>query len=116
MKKLAIALGGFFAGTINGFLGTGGGMLAVPLLKKQGLEQKNAHASAIAVILPLTLVTAAIYLFSGKVHIEQVLPYWPAGILGALFGIWLMPRIPDQLLRKLFAAFMIWAGIRMVMK
>ena len=112
-KKILPLLGGFAVGVINGFLGAGGGMLAVPLLKQQGLAQKNAHASAIAVIFPLTLLSAALYLGAGKVNLHATLPYLPMGTLGALFGVWLLPRLPDQLLRKIFALFMLWAGFRM---
>ncbi|MDR1408753.1 MAG: sulfite exporter TauE/SafE family protein [Oscillospiraceae bacterium] len=105
---------GFLVGVINGFLGAGGGMLAVPLLKSRGLEQKQAHASAIAVIFPLTLVSAAVYLVGGKVSFGDALPYLPAGAIGAVAGMFILPHIPDKLLRKTFAAFMLWAGFRMV--
>ena len=115
MKKLLYAAGGFAVGILNGFLGAGGGMLAVPLLKRQGLAQKNAQASAIAVIFPLTAVSAAFYLFTHKVAFPQALPYLPAGLVGALCGVWLLPRLPDKLLRRLFAIFMLWAGIRMLL-
>ena len=53
MKNKVINIGfGFFIGIINGLLGAGGGMLAVPALKKLGLSQKDAHRNALAVILP----------------------------------------------------------------
>jgi uncharacterized membrane protein YfcA len=107
---------GFFVGVINGFLGAGGGMLAVPLLKRQGLAQKQAHASAIAIIFPLTLVSAAVYVLGDKVQLMEALPYLPAGAVGALIGIFLLPKIPDKILRKIFAVFMLWAGWRMVSK
>lgn len=115
-KRILFILGGFAVGVINGFLGAGGGMLAVPLLKKQELEQKQAHASAIAVIFPLTAISAALYLLNGKVQFSQALPFLPAGAVGALLGIWLLPRMPDKLLRKIFSVFMIWAGVRMIWK
>ena len=54
MKKqsnfLMIILG-ILIGLINGFLGAGGGMVAVPALKHFGLSQKEAHENAVAVIL-----------------------------------------------------------------
>lgn len=115
-KRILQAVGGFAVGIINGFLGAGGGMLAVPLLKKQGLEQKQAHASAIAVIFPLSCISAILYLVTDRVDLMQAVPYLPAGVAGALFGIWLMPRLPDKVLRKVFAVFMLWAGIRMIFR
>jgi len=105
---------GFFVGVINGLLGAGGGMLAVPLLKSRGLAQKRAHASAIAVIFPLTLVSAAVYLIGGKVSFSDALPYLPAGAIGAVAGMFLLPHIPDKVLRKIFSVFMLWAGFRMI--
>ena len=105
---------GFLVGVINGLLGAGGGMLAVPLLKSRGLEQKKAHASAIAVIFPLTLISAAVYLIGGKVSLNDAWQYLPAGAAGAAVGMLLLPRIPDKILRKVFAVFMLWAGFRMI--
>lgn len=113
-KKLLSAGIGFLVGVTNGFLGAGGGMLAVPLLKSRGLAQKQAHASAIAVIFPLTLVSAAVYLIGGKVSFADALPYLPTGAIGAVAGMLLLPHIPDKLLRKVFAVFMLWAGFRMI--
>lgn len=114
LKGIISAAVGFLVGTLNGLLGAGGGMLAVPLLKKQGLEQKQAHASAIAVILPLSIVSAAVYLIGGRLRLTDALGYLPSGAVGAAAGMLLLPHIPDKLLRKIFAVFMLWAGFRMV--
>ena len=55
---------GCFVGFINGFFGGGGGMIAVPTLAKfYDLEEKKAHATSIAVILPLSIASSIIYLF-----------------------------------------------------
>ena len=97
-------------------LGAGGGMLAVPMLKKQGMNQNKAHANAIALILILTVASTAIYLYTGKITVSQALPYIPAGIVGSILGSFVMPKIPSNWLRRIFAVFMIWAGIRMIMR
>lgn len=116
MKTVLKSAGGFLIGTINSMLGAGGGMLAVPLLKKQGMNQNKAHANAIALIMILTVASAAIYLYTGKVTITQAVPYIPAGLVGSILGSFVMPKIPGNWLRRIFAVFMIWAGIRMIMK
>lgn len=103
-------------GIINGLLGAGGGMLAVPLLKKSGVEQKQAHATSIALILPLSIISAAAYLINGNVKIGDALPYLLPGAIGAALGAVLLKRIPDKWLRRVFGGFMIWAGIRLLMK
>jgi uncharacterized membrane protein YfcA len=106
--------GGVDIGLINGLLGAGGGMLAVPLLRRS-VGVKEAHATSIAIIAVLSAVSAALYLMRGQVSISDALPYMPAGAVGAVIGATLLGRIPDRWLRRIFAAFMIWAGVRMWM-
>ena len=57
-KHIKPAAFGVAVGLVNGVFGAGGGMLAVPLLKKSGLDQKQSHANAVAVILPITVISA----------------------------------------------------------
>lgn len=116
MKKVFAVLGGFIIGVINSLIGAGGGMLAVPMLKRSHLSQSSAHASSIAVILPLTVISASIYLITKKVNFSQATPYLIPGIAGSLLGVFLLPRIPDNILRRIFGVFMLWAGIRMVLR
>ena len=95
MKKrpfLLPALGGLGAGFLNGLLGAGGGMLAVPLLEWSGVRGRRAHATSLAVILPLSLVSAALYWWRGWSSPLLALPYLPGGLAGALAGAWLLPR------------------------
>jgi len=109
-------LGGVFIGLLNGLLGAGGGMLAVPLLKKLGLGQTQAHATAVAVIFPLSVLSTAAYLWFRRFEPGDAMVFLLPGALGALGGGLLLAKIPAKWLRKIFACFMIWAGIRMVMR
>ncbi|MCL2300087.1 MAG: TSUP family transporter [Firmicutes bacterium] len=111
---LSIA-GGALVGVLNGMLGAGGGMLVVPMLKKLGLEQTRAHATAVAVIFPLSVLSAAAYLLLGHYELAQAAAYLLPGAAGALAGGLLLPKIPAKWLRKLFACFMVWAGIRLML-
>jgi len=62
-KKSALVLGGVVAGFINGFLGGGGGVVIVSLLLSVlKLDQKKSQATALLVILPLTVVSAVVTL------------------------------------------------------
>ena len=108
-------LKGGLIGAVNGFFGAGGGLACVPLLMKMGFARKEAHANAVAVIFPITLVSAVNYLCRGYVSFEQSLIYLPGGVLGALVGTYIMKKISPKLIRKVFAAFMIWAGWRMIL-
>ena len=113
-KKVLAALGGVFVGIMNGLLGAGGGMLAVPLLKQFGLEQTRAHATSLAVILPLSIVSTAAYLLLGRFALADAAVYLLPGAAGALAGALLLAKIPQHWLRKIFACLIIWAGIRLM--
>ena len=111
--KTKYALSGTAAGLVNGLFGGGGGMVLVPLLNGWcGLEGKQAFATCVAVILPFCVVSAAIYLLRTPFDFTQALPYLLGGLAGGFVGGKLFPRVPAPWLRYLFAAFLVYGGIR----
>lgn len=110
------AILGVGIGLVNGILGAGGGMLAVPLLKKMGFAQKTAHTNAIAIILPITIVSAIVYLFKDLVTFKDAAIYMPTGVLGAVIGTYLLKKISPLWLKRIFGALMIYAGIRLLLR
>ena len=115
MKRLLFWFGGFIAGIVNGLLGAGGGMVIVPLLKTK-IDDKKAHATSVAIICSVCFVSAGMYLIENKVTLYDAIPYMPFGILGSLIGTWVLSKIKPELIKKIFSAFMIWAGYRMMTK
>ena len=115
-KNIITAALALLTGFINGLLGAGGGMIAVPLLKKSGFSQKSAQENAIAVILPITVLSSIIYIMNGYVSVSDALPYIPGGLIGAFLGTRLMKKISNKWLKRIFAAFMLWAGIRLLVR
>ena len=115
-KKLFTLTAGFFVGIINGMLGAGGGMLAVPLLKKLGLDQKDAHRNAVAVILPLAVFSAILYIINGKVGFSDSLIFIPSGLIGAFIGTKILKKISAKWLGIIFGGFMIYAGVRLMLR
>lgn len=113
-ERILTGGGGLLIGIINGLLGAGGGMLAVPLLRRSGMDQQRAHANSVAVIFPLALFSSVLYLMAGRVRLGDALPYLPGGIVGAAAGAFLLRKIPDVWLRRIFGIFMIWAGYRLL--
>ena len=116
IKKYLNWIFGILIGLVNSLLGAGGGMIAVPLLKKCGMDTKQAHANAVAVILPITVFSAVIYLLKGYVTLKAALVFMPFGVVGSVLATLLLKKISPVLLRGVFACFMIWAGIRMLIK
>lgn len=107
---------GILIGAVNGLFGAGGGMIAVPLLKKGGMEVKESHANAVAVILPITVVSGIIYLWKGYVSFSDALPYIPAGVVGAVLGTLALKKISPLWLKRIFGGFMVYAGIRLILR
>lgn len=108
------SLVGFIAGMLNGLLGAGGGMVIVPMLEKNGLKPASAHATSIAVIVPLCILSAALYMFGKSLNFADALPFLPAGFIGAFVGAKALPRIPGSVLRRIFGAFMLYAAWRLL--
>ena len=116
MKKSICNLSAIIIGFINMLIGSCGGIIAVKILKKNSLNQTKAHATAIAIILPMTLISSVLYLFRGNVKLEETYIFLLPGLIGSVIGSYLLPRIPKKLLNKIFSFFMIYAGIRMMIK
>lgn len=112
-KMLPLVLGGLI-GAVNGLFGAGGGMLAVPLLKKMGFSQTDAHANAVAVILPITVASAILYLIKDYVNLSDVFIYMPTGVLGSVIGTVILRKISPFYLKKIFGLFMLYAGFRLL--
>ncbi len=116
MKKKKAIKNLFFGaiiGFFNGLLGAGGGMIAVPVLKKQ-MQLKEAHATSISIILPMSIASAVSYILNKSVKISDAIPYLWSGFLGAVLGIYLLKKVKPAFIKKLFALLMLWAGFRMV--
>ncbi len=104
---------GGITGFLNGFFGSGGGMIAVPLLEKSGMDQKKSHATSIALTLPLSIISTALYYYKGKIDFFLAFKYVPAGLLGALLGTFFLKKIKPVTLKKIFGAILIISGIRL---
>lgn len=106
---------GAAAGIINGLFGAGGGMILVPLLIRYGeLEDKQAFATAISVILPLCLVSIMVYWSAGAIDVTAAWPYLAGGLIGGLLGGMLFRKISAKILHKLFGILILWGGIRLL--
>ena len=111
--KTKYALSGTAAGLVNGLFGGGGGMVLVPLLNGWcALAGKQAFATCVAVILPLCVVSAAVYVLRRGVDAALAAPYLLGGLAGGFLGGRLFPKVSAGWLRYLFAAFLVYGGVR----
>lgn len=112
--KILNALIGGLTGLANGIFGSGGGIIAVPMLQKSGLSAKQAHASSLALTLPLSVVSAVIYGMHGSLPITDTLPLIPFGLAGAIIGALTMKKIPTEVLKRIFGIILIASGVRLL--
>ena len=109
------ALCGAAAGLVNGFFGAGGGMVLVPLLIRLGkLEDKKAFSSAISIILPLCLVSIAVYAAKGMLPLKPSLPYLLGGLLGGVAAGLLFQKVSARVLHLVLGALILFGGIRLL--
>lgn len=107
------ALAGVAAGLINGVFGGGGGMVLLPLLTRWGgLKQKSAFATCVAVILPMSCLSAVIYVWQVRPALWQVIPYPAGAVAGGVLGGLTFDKVPVRVLRVIFGLFMLYAGVR----
>ena len=116
-EKFLTVIFGAVTGFINGFFGGGGGMIVVPIMTLlMKVPQKVAHATAIAVILPTSIISALIYFFSGEsgVRVYPTLLTTVGVVIGGTLGALILKKIDNKLLVKGFAVVMLIAGIKML--
>lgn len=114
-RYIKFILIGLATGMANGLFGSGGGTIAVPaMVLLLDEEEHRAHATAIAVILPLTAVSALLYISNNFINWELTVKVIIGGVIGGYIGAKLLNICPSSVLRKIFAVFMILAAIRMI--
>ncbi len=115
VKKIHIFLFGALIGIINGFFGGGGGMVVVPLLNKVfGLEQKKAQATALFVILPISLVSTIVYMCYNSIDFSSGWPVIVGIIAGGVAGATLLSKLKNNVVKWIFIFFMLLGGLAML--
>jgi uncharacterized membrane protein YfcA len=114
-EKFTKAAAGIIVGTANGLFGSGGGTLLVPALEKfLNIETHRAHATALAVIFPLSLLSVLFYTRGGETPWGIVLWISAGGAAGGYIGARLLNKLKAAWLHKLFGACMVAAALRMI--
>lgn len=118
MKFLKIAgsiLISALIGFICGLLGGGGGMICVPfLIYILKLKDKEAHASAIFVILLATISSSIMYVINGYVNLSVNLPVGVGFAFGGVLGAILLKKISNKALDFIFCVLMLIAGLKLL--
>jgi len=113
-KSMKSAVVGAVSGFAAGLFGSGGGIAVVEGLERTGIEEKRAHATSLAVIFPISAVSAMLYTTGGYIPINSTLWLCGGAALGGILGAYCLKRVGVRLLNNIFTLLMLAAGIRML--
>lgn len=114
-QKIKLMLSGAVIGFLNGFFGGGGGMVCVPILERiLKYESKESHATAIAIIFPLSMISACIYIFNGFIQSKPLLVISLGSLLGGILGAFILKILPSKAVKIIFALIMLAGGIKLL--
>ncbi|MFY3138538.1 sulfite exporter TauE/SafE family protein [Achromobacter xylosoxidans] len=104
--RRATALG-VLCGTLGGFFGVGGAVLAVPIITTLfRLPQTTAQALALCMVIPGSAVALVTYSWAGQADWLVGLPLAVGSLLFVPVGVRLAYRLPERKLRACFAAML----------
>lgn len=117
VKKLHIVLFGAVIGLINGLFGGGGGMVVVPVLTKFfGFTQKEAQATAIFVILPISIASSIIYITHNSINFAESWPVILSVVIGGAGGALLLNKLDNKVVRFIFIGLILFSGVMMLIR
>lgn len=112
---IAIVLG-VVGGFIAALAGVGGGIVFVPALALVlGLTQVVAEATSLLAIVPVALLGTWQQRRTGDVHLRDAFIIGAGSIVTAVLAALAASAMPEDVLRWLFAAFMVVIAIRIWM-
>jgi hypothetical protein len=107
-RPLALIAAGVAIGALTGLVGVGGGFLFVPLLALAGgLEMRRAVGTSLVAIAVNALAALAGQLGHVELPLALAAVLTSAGVVGALLGARLMPRLPERALRRAFGVLVL---------
>jgi hypothetical protein len=115
-------------GVVSALMGIGGGSMHVPYLSWCSVPVKQAIATSAAIGLPLALASSLGFIITGMdeanlpphslgyVNFPAFAGVVAASIFFAPLGAWLAHRLPDLVIKRMFALFLFLLALRMGFK
>ncbi|MEX2372633.1 MAG: sulfite exporter TauE/SafE family protein [Dehalococcoidia bacterium] len=115
ISKGRAAVTGAVGGFVSGLTGIGGGTVMVPLLTGLlGMPQRRAHATSLVIVVFAALAAVTQYLWRDEVEWPLAAALAVGAVVGAQIGARTMQNMPDRALRIVFATFLLFVGLRLV--
>lgn len=112
-----VILVGLVAGFLSGLFGVGGGILIVPaLVVVLGMDQRLAHGTSLAAIIPIAISGTVGYSLDGSIDwVAAVALVLGSATIGAVVGTHLLHVVPRRGLAIGFAVVLLLTGLRLVL-
>ncbi len=113
---LIVILIGIAAGVLSGMVGVGGGLIVVPsLIYFLGFSQHSAQGTSLGMILlPVGILGVLQYYKQGNVDFKIVGILAIGFFAGSYFGSKVALSISQEMLKKVFAIFMLLIALKML--
>jgi len=114
MIYLIAAIIGAVSGLFSGVFGVGGGVVMIPgMVYLMKLPIKTAIGTSLAVIVPTAIAGSAKHVHNGNVDFKVALMLAPLAIICGVVGATLAAKLPADVLKRLFGAFIICVGVHL---
>jgi uncharacterized membrane protein YfcA len=115
MEILGAIIAGTFIGSVLGFVGAGGAMLAVPILIYGfGLAPSVASTAALAVVGAAALSGASAKIKSKEIYYRDAFSIWAIGLVANIGFSTLVHRFSEDFIAIGFSLVIIFAGLSML--
>jgi uncharacterized membrane protein YfcA len=107
---------GLAAGILSGLVGVGGGLIIVPaLIFFLGFTQHQAQGTSLGLLLlPVGILAVINYYNKGNVDVKVVAIMSIAFIAGGWLGSKLALRLPEDVVKKIFAIFLFYSAFKLL--
>ncbi|MGH2747684.1 MAG: sulfite exporter TauE/SafE family protein [Actinomycetota bacterium] len=113
---IVIVVAGIATGVLSALFGVGGGIIMVPfIVLALDKSQHLAEGTSLLVIVPTAIAGVVAHHRRGFVSFKDAAVLAIGGIGGAYLGAWLAHRLDPDALQRLFGAFVLLMGIRLVL-
>ena len=107
------AFAGLAAGAVTGILGSGGGLVLVPLLTLLSSEDsESVFPYSLGIMFPICLCSLLVQRGLSYVPFREALPYLLGSILGGFVSMAASKRISPVWLHRVFGCILLWSGFR----
>ena len=116
MRDFLTVLAGVATGIMSGAFGVGGAVISTPAIRALGCSAALAVGTTLPSILPGAVTGSWRYRQGELIQWKVVVFTAPAGIVAAVFGAWVSPRVPGDghILMVLTALLLMWSAINMI--